>query len=205
MTYALPNPVARRQSHDVLKSCAVSMNPNTVLSAFQWSGYQKTSFEDLGAVIGVEAQVLESEFGNKKNLLEWAMKSSVEAMYQSAIASLFDETLSPFERLLGAFNIWVGETMPSAAPTPEGEELMAIAMNLVQTDGFDPSVEFAEQLAQFLLDLRLVGRIGVAREKAFLLLMAAKGLLMTSQSKEIFSAGFERCILAAFPKILRKQ
>ncbi|WP_166417004.1 TetR/AcrR family transcriptional regulator [Cochlodiniinecator piscidefendens] len=181
------------------------MNPTTVLSAFQWSGYQNTSFEDLGAVIGVDAHTLEKEFGDKKSLLEWAMKSSVEAMYQSAIASLFDETHPPFERLKGAFNIWVGETMPSTAPTAESEEVMAVAMSLAQTDGFDPSVEFAEQLAQFLLSLGLVGRIGVAREKAFLLLMAAKGLLMTSQSKEIFSAGFERCILAAFPKIMRKH
>jgi len=169
----------------------------TVLGVFAHYGLRKTSMSDLAAAAKISRQTLYNRFGTKHAVLDWALQG-----YMADAAALAEEQLNAEDkpvcnRLSSAFDRWVGDSVSVIHNSPHGAEILDLGITSFQRSGTDPHIRFENALSRFLLEAGICRSEPDAEDKAFLLLMASKGLLLKSASSEAFSAGMTRIIKSA--------
>ncbi len=70
----------------------------------------------------------------------------------------------------------------------------------LQRQGMEPHLEFERIVERFLLDQNLCVDEQQAGDTIFLLVAAAKGLMLKSSTSEEFRSGMARILRAAFPE-----
>jgi AcrR family transcriptional regulator len=78
------------------------------VTVFARYGYRKTSMEEVARVAQVSRQGLYLHFATKEDLFREALKNLLGGSLQAASAVLRDGALSLEDRLVGAFDEWVG-------------------------------------------------------------------------------------------------
>ncbi len=176
-----------------------------VLGVFAQYGFRKTSMLDLAEATGVSRQTLYNRFRTKDAVLDWAVQGYVREAGAEALAELEASDTPIAKRLLKAFSRWIGETVPIMRNSPHGAEIMDLGIASLERSSTDPHLVFERTLARHLLDSGICDSAEDAEDTTFLLLMAAKGLLLKSASHEEFDAGMERVIRCALPDRARSQ
>lgn len=168
-----------------------------VLGVFAHYGLRKTSMSDLAAAASISRQTLYNRFGTKHAVLDWALQG-----YVVNAGALAEEQLNASDKpvrgkLSGAFDRWVGDSVSVIHNSPHGAEILDLGIASFQRSEADPHVRFERALSRFLLEAGICRSEPDADDRAFLLLMASKGLLLKSASSEAFSAGMMRIINSA--------
>ncbi len=168
-----------------------------VLTAFANYGFQKTSMDDLARAAGVSRQTLYNRYKTKQAVLDWAVSGYVAERLQRAQAHLKMPNQSVGDRLVMFYKEWMGELAPLLHSTPHGGEIMDLSTDKLERDGIDSHADYERAVADFLADFGLYSDPANAREMAFLLTMAAKGLLFKFATVEEFEAGMQRIVRLA--------
>ncbi|MCR9137816.1 MAG: TetR/AcrR family transcriptional regulator [Alphaproteobacteria bacterium] len=168
-----------------------------VLGVFAHYGFRKTSMSELAAAANISRQTLYNRFGTKDAVLEWALEG-----YAANAGSLAEEQLNATDvpvrqRLLNAFMRWIGDGVSVIHNSPHGAEILDLGMAALKRSDADPHIRFEKSLSQFLLKTGICKTDREADDKTFLLLTAAKGLLLKSNSSEAFGSGMMRIIDSA--------
>lgn len=169
-----------------------------VMQAFAHYGVKKASMADLAKAAEVSRQTLYNRFGTKEAVLDWAVTGCVEQLKRRASLALSGPG-SATDRLATAFDRWVGDMVPVMRNSPHGMEVMDQGILSLQRRGIEPHLDFERLVERFLLDQNLCFDEQHAGDTTFLLVAAAKGLMLKSTTSAEFSAGIERILRAAFP------
>lgn len=169
----------------------------SVLAVFAHYGLRKTSMSDLAAAANISRQTLYNRFGTKQAVLDWALQGYVANAAALAEEQLNAQDKSVRSKLSSAFDRWAGDSVSVIHNSPHGAEILDLGIASFQRSETDPHARFERALSRFLLEAGTCGSKSDAEDKAFLLLMASKGLLLKSASSEAFSAGMGRIINSA--------
>ncbi|OEJ66819.1 TetR/AcrR family transcriptional regulator [Magnetovibrio blakemorei] len=176
------------QNHEPLKN---------VLIAFAYHGFKKASMAVLAAAADVSRQTLYNRFKTKDAVLDWAVGGYIDYLRNQLLASLEcdDDTVS--DALLTGFCRLMGDDVTLMHESPYGAEIMELGTNSLRAFEEDPIHRIEMDIAAFLLDHGICEASKEAEEKAFLLVMSAKGLMVKARSYDEFKAGMSRLICAA--------
>lgn len=97
-----------------------------VVATFARHGLRKTAMEDVAIALGVSRQALYNRHGSKGALIDWAMKSLIDASLADALASIDQPARTLAERLLGALDAWIGQHLVALHTSPHGVEIVAM-------------------------------------------------------------------------------
>lgn len=172
------------------------MNVNAVMMVFCQYGFRKASMEDIAKAAGVSRQSIYKKFGSKEKVFEWVIEATTEASLAAALQALARTDKSLPERMADAFDQWVGSFVPVLHGTQHGGEILDLALESANQCGSTHDESFYQALETHLLEASLVREKGVAADKAFVLGMASKGVMLKTKSSEAFRADMERIIRA---------
>jgi AcrR family transcriptional regulator len=100
---------------------------DAALATFVRFGFRKTSMEEVARAAHLSRQGLYLHFATKEELFRAAVQYALETGLEGASARLRDEVLSVEEKLLGAFDEWVGRYVGmSGADVTDLEEASAL-------------------------------------------------------------------------------
>ena len=88
---------------------------------------------------------------------------------------------------------------PMLNGSPHGSEIMDLGMQSLARAGIVTHDDYERRIAEFLRERGTCASAAEAAETAFLITMAAKGLLYKSDSTAEFEAGMQRVVKAAPP------
>ncbi len=167
-----------------------------VLSVFAYYGFKKASMDDLARAAGISRQTLYSRFKTKEGVLDWAVEGALSAAAGLASDALQDEAMTVGERLVNAFSRWSGDMVPLLR-APHGNEAIELGTASISRSKVDPRAAFESDLADFLLAQKICLSRDEAVDRAYLLLMASKGLLIKSPTSDAFEDDMRRIVRAA--------
>jgi len=170
-----------------------------VMQAFAHYGVKKASMADLAKAAEVSRQTLYNRFGTKEAVLDWAIAGCVEQLKHRATLTLSGPG-NATDRLAIAFDRWIGDMVPVTRNSLHGAEIMDQGIQSLQRQGIEPHLEFEQIVERFLLDQNLCFDDNHAGDTTFLLVAAAKGLMLKSTTSAEFSTGMERILRAIFPQ-----
>jgi len=168
----------------------------SVLCVFAHYGFRKSSMEDLARATDLSRQTLYNRFKTKQAVLDWAVEGFIGKAREQASAALKDDA-SPATCLLNAFSRWMGDHVAILHDAPHGAETMEMGIESLKRSDTDPHADFEKDVIRFLKDRGICKTRKQAADKAFLLLVSSKGLLLKSRSGEEFRSGMARIIGAA--------
>lgn len=166
----------------------------SVIDVFAHYGFRRSSMEDLAQAIGVSRQTLYKRFGTKEAVRDWAVGGFVQSMLHLAEAELAADDTSVEACLLNAFMRWTGDHVTLLRTAPHGSEILDIGAAAIRASCHDPVGTFEAQVAAFLLGRGATADGKEAADMAYVLTIAAKGLLMACDTAEGFAAGMGRII-----------
>lgn len=103
----------------------------TACGLFMRFGYRKTSMDDIARAVGISRQGLYLWFPNKEALFVSAVDHLQGRIRDAIEASLSDESLSPIDRVLGAFDAYVGVNLSAGMNAGAMDELLETATKLI--------------------------------------------------------------------------
>ena len=181
-----------------------------VLTEFSTYGFRKTSMASLAKASGVARQTLYNRFKNKEAVLKWAVKGLGQCLYTEAISCLRDNYEGDKFILVEVFWRWLGPIVTILSNYPNAEEILGMskaALNQSNLDAalnrqpnIDPLAEITEEISSFLHSRNFRDSSAAADSAAYMLVMAAKGLLYASNNEAEFKQGIHQVIEGAnFP------
>ncbi|MFK7915135.1 MAG: TetR/AcrR family transcriptional regulator [Pseudomonadales bacterium] len=157
------------------------------LSVFAGNGFRRTSMVTLAEAIGVSRQTLYNRFKSKEQVLEWALGGLIEDLRADALGHLHQAAGTPQAVLLEVFCRWLGPLVSLLRNGSHGQEFLGLGTSTAHSgNGDDRFTTFTADIADYLFEQGLCHSVSAARERAFLLAMAAKGLLLISPSEQEF-------------------
>ena len=168
-----------------------------ILKVFAHYGFKKASMDDLARAAEVSRQTLYSRHKTKEGVLDWAVAGFFSDVQRDAITALQNPRASVERSLLDAFDRWSGDHVSLLQEAPHGSEVLDMGTESLARTGVDYQEGFDEALVAFLRDRDLCRTQKQAADKAYLLMMASKGLLIKSADGEAFRIGMKRVIRAA--------
>lgn len=183
-------------------STLLQTNPDTrrdayrIVAEFAHHGLRKTSMVGLAKALGVSRQTLYNWFDSKEAALAWAVETSLADLHASARACLTDPHQDTTLAINEALCSWLCPITSLLHSGAHGADFLGFGFNRQQaaTETLD---EFTTELGQFLHKRSVCADAADACELAFLLVMAAKGLLFTCTTEEDFRTGIARAISGA--------
>ena len=166
----------------------------SVIDVFAHYGFRRSSMEDLSQAVGVSRQTLYKRFGTKEAVRDWAVGGFVQAMLRLAEAELAAEDRPVEVCLLNAFMRWTGDHVTLLRTAPHGSEILDIGAAALRASRHDPVGTFEARVTGFLVARGVTTDRKDAAEIAYVLAMAAKGLLMACETSDGFAAGMGRII-----------
>ena len=187
-----------------LQNCSEVSNPapdgvteavsEAVLWIFGRFGFQKTTMTDLAAAAGLSRQTLYNRFRNKRAVLEWAVGDSTGARDAHALALLEGDERPVAAAVLDFFSEWMGALVPLLRQAPHGAELLAIGAEMRAQRDAGANDRMMQALRQALFLRAGCATPREAEGAAYVMLMAAKGLLYNSPDPAAFRTGMEKVV-----------
>ncbi|MYA08614.1 MAG: TetR/AcrR family transcriptional regulator [Holophagales bacterium] len=168
-----------------------------VLAEFASTGYAKTSMTSLAEAAGVARQTIYNRFGRKEAVLEWAIGAVVRSLRADAFACLEDPQRPTEQALLDAFCCWLGPVVRFVRDGRYGEEILGLGNAARRRAGSYPLDAFTSEVTGALLTRGVRQQRREAADLAFVLVMAAKGLLADSETEADFRTGMARALRGA--------
>ncbi len=168
-----------------------------LLAEFASTGYAKTSMTSLAEAAGVTRQTIYNRFGRKDAVLEWAIGAVVRSLRADALACLADPKRPTEQALLDAFCSWLGPVVKFVRDGRYGDEILGLGNAARRRAGAYPLDAFTAELTDALLSRGVREQRREAADLAFVLVMAAKGLLADSETEADFRAGMARALRGA--------
>jgi len=169
-----------------------------VLTEFTIYGFRKTSMAVLAEAAGVARQTLYNRFENKEAVLAWAVNGLIEELRNNARHALQDTKSRVDEVLFQCLHRWLAPIVRLFHTGRHAGEIFALGVSLRGREGsVDPIEGVARPIEQYLLTRKVCIDEGQTRDSVFLLVMAAKGLMLGSRSEAEFGAGLARIIRGA--------
>jgi AcrR family transcriptional regulator len=143
------------------------------LQVFIRFGYRKTTMDDVARTADISRQGLYFMFANKEDLFRGAMRKALDDGLVAACARLEDGKLAPGERLVLAFDEWMGRFV--GIGRGDASDLFERSGALLGSLLSDYSTVFQEHVAQMLADCALAADEDGAAELAATLYQCAVG------------------------------
>lgn len=182
------NPAASESTEDARRALLLE----AALGVFARFGYRKTSMDEVARAAKVSRQGLYLHFANKEDLFRATLRHTIESSLAGARRALAVEGMALDERLLGAFDAWIGRYVGRFAA--DASDLMAAADGLVGTLIADYEKLFVDAVTATLRDGGLTAaykKAGVtARQLAENLCATARGLKHSCETQEEFRQAF---------------
>jgi len=170
-----------------------------VLCEFSALGFRKASMSTLAEAAGVARQTLYNRFGNKEAVLDWSVTGLSSLLQEDALACLQAGTGKPAAEVLEDF-FWalLGPVTLMLQNGRHAEEILGLSKATLYKSQPDPLAGYGDGLSAFLLSHTSQSARGRdAADTAFLLVMAAKGLMQTCAGEIEFRSGIRRAIAGA--------
>lgn len=187
------NTVSRRVSERIASEAAPE-SCTAALEEFARFGFRRTSMVGLADAVGVSRQTLYNRFGNKEAVLAWAVDGLVSHVRDEAIACLTTNQDSPNEVLQEVFWQWLGTIAVMLHRHQHAEEIFGLSKAELARSQSDPLEGISSEVSAYLLREQLRPNKKAASDTAFLLAMAAKGLMHSCGSEEAFRSGMSRIV-----------
>jgi TetR/AcrR family transcriptional regulator, regulator of autoinduction and epiphytic fitness len=161
-------------------------------------GFRKTSMDEVARAASVSRQGLYLHFSNKEALFRAVVQHALAAALAAASERLADPALTLRERLLGAFDEWLGRYVGAleAGGSDLGEATRASSAPLLQ----EYSEAFRELLAKFMRGSGLLAAYKpaglTARQLADTFYATALGLKHECTTRDEFNASLSRALRA---------
>jgi TetR/AcrR family transcriptional regulator, regulator of autoinduction and epiphytic fitness len=167
------------------------------LSVFLKFGFRKTSMDDVARAAHVSRQGLYLHFEKKEALFKAVVQHALGAALDAASLRLADASVPVRERLVGAFDEWLGRYVGALGVGSDlGDATSSLAMPLIE----EHRERFLELLSKFMRSsgLLLVYKPAglTARQLAETLYATARGLEHECSSRQQFVDGIERAARA---------
>jgi len=178
----------RISSDDSADSCTAA------LEEFARFGFRRTSMVGLADAMGVSRQTLYNRFGNKEAVLSWAVDGLASHVRDEALSCLAAGTGPASAVLQEVFWRWLGAIAVMLHRHQHAEEILGLSKTELARSEQDPLEGISHELSAYLLREKLRANKDAANDTAFLLAMAAKGLMHSCGSEKAFRAGMGRII-----------
>jgi len=178
----------RTSSEDTPHSCIA------VLEEFGRFGFRRTSMVGLADGLGVSRQTLYNRFGSKEAVLAWAVAGLAEHVRDEALGCLARANGTASEVLQNVFWCWLGPIALMLHRHQHGEEILGLSRAELVRSQRDPLEGISKEVGAYLLNEKLRTDNKAAKDAAFLLAMAAKGLMHSCGSEKAFRAGIGRFV-----------
>lgn len=178
-----------------MKNDTKSLN---VLKLFANYGFRKVSMSDIAKAAELSRQSIYNQFGSKEAALDWAVTECMEEVANTAISELQEAEGNAKDALAAAYQRWIGDQIPLLNGTPHGGEILDAAMASQSEAKRNYEDEFLQAVALFLLKSGVSESRAQADDQAFVLGIAAKGLMLKSETSEAFAQGMARVIAVLF-------
>ena len=168
------------------------------LSVFLKFGFRKTSMDEIARAANVSRQGLYLHFEKKEALFKAVVQHALAVALDAAGARLGDAALPVRQRLVGAFDEWLGRYVGAlgAAGSDLGEATDALVQPLVR----EQNQRFVELLSKFMRSSGLLAAYKPAgltsRQLAETLCATARGLKHECATREAFVDGIDRAARA---------
>ncbi|MCF6305525.1 MAG: TetR/AcrR family transcriptional regulator [Rhodobacteraceae bacterium] len=167
-----------------------------ILTVFARYGFKKTSMEDIAQAADLSRQSIYNRFGSKEAVFDWTVETITTELFRQVTKVLTSKTETPLETLLQAYNIWTGNHVSIWMGTGHGAEIIDLAMASANRSASYQGDGFAILISEFILKSGLEKDRSPAENKAFVLNLASKGLLLIAKSSEEYAKGMQRVIFA---------
>jgi AcrR family transcriptional regulator len=162
------------------------------LTVFTRYGYQKTSMNEVARSAQLSRQGLYLHFATKEELFRAAVQNLLENSSGAAVAVLTNTSLPLDQRLVRAFDEWVGRYIGmiggDASDLIEATTRLSAKMLAQYENVFAEAVTKALRSSRLLVAYKSSGL--TARQLTDTLLATARGLKHSSQSRDQFVHGF---------------
>lgn len=167
-----------------------------VLRVFAGYGFGKASMSEIASAANVSRQTLYNRFRTKKAVLSWAVAGFLEICMTRAMARLGEPETDAETALTGFFHAWISDVLPLLRASPHGAEILDLGADVQRRENVDRVARMADHLAGFMLARGICRERTDAEGRAFLLIMASKGLLLESMDVAAFDEGVRRAVRA---------
>ena len=168
---------------------------DAALGVFARFGYRKTSMDEVARAAQMSRQGLYLHFASKEELFRATVKHTLEEALQAALASLRDAERTLEQKLVAAFDGWMGRFVGMMGT--DAADLAEAMRTLVGPLATEYEERFRDALARAITAARLGAAYkpaGIsARQLADTLAATARGFKYSSESRE----GFERNMTVA--------
>ncbi|HTV19327.1 MAG TPA: TetR/AcrR family transcriptional regulator [Polyangiaceae bacterium] len=171
---------------------------DAALGVFLKFGFRKTSMDEVARAANVSRQGLYLHFAKKEALFRAVVQHALEGAFRAAEERLADDALPIRERLVGAFDEWVGRHvgMLGAGVSDLGEATHALVGPLMRQYG----ERFVELLAKFMRSSGLLAAYKpaglTARQLAETLYATARGFKSDSATRADFGDSIGKAVRA---------
>lgn len=171
---------------------------DAALDVFLKFGFRKTSMDEVARAAQVSRQGLYLHFSNKEALFRAVVEHALAAALAAAEARLADTTSSTRERLVGAFDEWMGRYVGviGGGVSDLGEASHALVLPLLERE----QERFLGQLARTMRSSGLLAAYKpaglTARQLAETLHATAHGLKYECKTRQQFVDGIGRAVRA---------
>jgi len=178
----------RISSDDTPHSCIAA------LEEFARFGFRRTSMVGLADAVGVSRHTLYNRFGTKEAVLAWAVAGLTEHVRDEALGCLAAANGPASEVLQNVYWRWLGPIALILHRHQHAEEILGLSRAELARSQRDPFEGISQEVVAYLLRDKLRTDKKAAKDAAFLLAMAAKGLMHNCGSEEAFRVGIGRFV-----------
>lgn len=173
-------------------------NALNVLTLFANYGFRKASMSEIATAAGLSRQSIYNQFGSKEAVLDWAVTSFLDAIIDDALHCLETMDGSASQTLVSAYQAWSGDHLPLMRGTPHGSELLDQTKSAAERSARDYEGEFTRAVEWFLLAQGMAPSEEAAKDAAYVLNLASKGLLLKVGTPENYAQSLKRVIGVLF-------
>lgn len=175
------------------------MDALEIFKTFALHGFRKTSMAGLAEAAGMSRQGLYKKFKSKDAVFDWMVGRIVALAMNRVEATIADDGKPLPERLSAVFDSWSGQFIDILRTSPHAAEIVDRITSDAQAS-HDMSSGLIEMLVRLLLDEQAASHEAQARDCAFTLYVASKGLSLTAENRRAFNEGMRRVINAVLPQ-----
>ncbi|MES0824012.1 TetR/AcrR family transcriptional regulator [Ruegeria sp. SCP11] len=173
-------------------------NALNVLTLFANYGFRKASMNEIATAAGLSRQSIYNQFGSKEAVLDWAVTSFLDTITDRALHCLGTADAPATQTLVSAYQAWIGDHLPLVRGTPHGAELLDQTKSAAESSTRDYEGEFTRAIETFLLTRGMAPSEEAAKDAAYVLNLASKGLLLKVGTPDDYARSLERVINVLF-------
>ena len=165
----------------------------SVLAVFAQYGFRRVSMEDIGLALGVSRQTVYNRFRTKEAVWSWAFGTFADWVLASTLHELqCDRPLK--QRIVSALMRWSGDHVDLLQSSPHGMEILERSVGDMHVRETDPEMAFLGTLTREIEASPEYKAVAAPADTAFVLKIAAKGLMATSSSSKAFERDIGRIV-----------